>query len=102
KEAGGGGFGRLRNRRARLWLLRARGFDLAIYTNFLLIPRSGSGRSQEKALAVTRHSGRNSPSIVTGSRSRRALHRYAYAPKWEWPVDVALLPVRPPLPRPGW
>jgi hypothetical protein len=34
KKAGGGGFGRLRNRFAGLGLLRARGFDLAIYTNF--------------------------------------------------------------------
>src|ERR1700674_5397402 len=101
QEAVGGGFGMQRNRLAGLGLLRARESDLAIYTNFLLIPRSGSGRSQEKAVAVTRHAGRNSPSIATGGRSGRALHRYAYAPKWEWPVDLALLPVRPPLSRYG-
>src|ERR1700730_13605299 len=101
QEAVGGGFGRRRTRLDGRGLLRAREFDLAIYTNFLLIPRSGSGRSQEKAVAVTRHAGRNSPSIATGGRSGRALHRYAYAPKWFRPVDFALLPVRAPLPRTG-
>src|SRR5206468_11853074 len=80
--------------------LRARGSDLDAYTNFLSNP-DRPGRSQEKAVAVARHVGRNPPSLAFGVRSGRAVHRYPYRPQWERAVRFAVLPVRASFSRPG-
>src|SRR5438105_2022523 len=64
KEARGGGTSRYRELR-RLWARRS---DLDAYTNFLLNP-DRARQSQEKTVAIARHTCRNPPSIAIGIRS---------------------------------
>src|SRR5438445_817968 len=66
-----------------------------------LSPSIGVGPVSGDAIAVARHSRRNSPSLASGKCPGREVDGYPYAPEWERRIDRALFSLRPSLPRRG-
>src|SRR5207248_1605109 len=81
--------------------LRARDFDLDIYTNFLSKTRKRvQGELRRGPFAISGHAGRDQPQVTAGGRSGRAVDRYVNGEGWLGKVGFAVLPLRASVPRP--